>query len=194
MVGYFTETKDININSIKPVEIMHNIQKLNNIIDYRYTYKKILEFTSAVEDMPLNSVLTRKLALEVLGLRFKGKVSNLISISFSHTLGCVCVLVAEPSKPIGIDIEKLDRNVPSRVRALYYNADDSIAISPLEKWVLKEAIFKAHLQGVSLNSIVVKSTARIQEYVGYVNEIKYYCSLRVLKNKYLSAACYQTDF
>ena len=194
MVGYFTETNHVNINSVKPAEIMCDIQKLRNIIDYRYTYKKILEYTSAVEDIPLNSILTRKLALDTLGVRCKAKFSNLISISFSHTLGCVCVLVAEPAKAIGIDIEIIDRNVPSRIRALYYNVDDCIAISPIEKWVLKEAIFKAHLQGVGLNSIVVKSTARRQEYVGYVNEIKYYCSIRVLKNKYLSAACYRTDF
>ncbi len=90
-----------------------------------------------------------------------------VRFSLSHTKSWVAALVsAQADAPgLGVDVEEKSRRLsPDVERRMFHSLDDS-ELSPLERWALKEAAYKAlsegEQEGIWLNSISLRASGAV---------------------------------
>lgn len=90
-----------------------------------------------------------------------------VRFSLSHTKNWVAALATAPATAagFGVDIEEQTRRISPDVEGRMLNSADTPELSPLQRWALKEAAFKAlseeEQQGIWLNNLAISSTGEV---------------------------------
>ena len=112
------------------------------------------------------------------------------SIAHTNNIGFAACAVGKNIIGIGVDIECSDRNINQSVGKKIFHSEDIGSISVLEKWVMKEAIFKSipNNKGITLSNIPINHYLKDEDLyfsTGFRNTIQIYCKEE--RNKYLYA-------
>jgi len=144
--------EDINVIVFERIENIETlISKINNFEKYNSEFEKIKTEKRKLEFLNVRAglnYLTRKEV--VIKYDSNGKPfidDNQLNISISHS-GNFIALAVHPSKPVGIDVEKISEKI-QRVCQRFLSADEQIELSngdDIRKliivWSAKEALYK----------------------------------------------------
>lgn len=113
-----------------------------------------------------------------------------LTCSISHTTDIACAVISEVkyNLSVGIDIEKLDRPIKKGATKYFLNENDELeTYTDLEKWVIKEACYKA-FSNLTQKEFLLKDIICQKESSFYnIYEANYY----IIKDKnYLTAIAY----
>ncbi len=115
-----------------------------------------------------------------------------ISISHTHDL----VVLAFGEKPLGVDIENLERDASRAVRKFATHGELNLAQEHFPQnphlwvWCAKEALYKAHgVEGIELKTdISLESISSDGKIKCRVKDTKYFCDFQIIENYLIALA------
>jgi phosphopantetheinyl transferase (holo-ACP synthase) len=127
-------------------------------INIQHTYPSIFELPSkSGEHRGHQWFLSRSAVfygLQENGLRQRG-VEDLC-VSISHSKEVALAALSARGNRVGVDVEKVDRNITAQAIRQVYNTEDIKGTDRLDVWLVKEAVFKASNGLIShLNSVAI---------------------------------------
>ena len=127
-------------------------------INTQYTYPSIFELPSKTGEYRASQWFLSRSAvfhgLQKNRLVQKGDAD--LCVSISHSKEVALAAFSTRGERIGVDVEKISRNITERLIRQVYNAEDVKGLDRLDVWLVKEAVFKAsngvisHLSSVAI--------------------------------------------
>ena len=108
-----------------------------------------------------------------------------LCVSISHSKEVALAAFCTRGKRVGVDVEKIDRNISEQVIRQVYNTEDLKGLDRLDVWLVKEAVFKASNGLIShLSSVVIVKQINDSLYRAFAGGLSFMVCTRSIEGSY----------
>ena len=164
-----------------------HLDSVNEGINTQYTYPSIFELPSkSGEHRASQWFLSRSAVFHGLQKnRLLQKDDDDLCVSISHSNEVALAAFCTRGKRVGVDVEKIDRNISEQVIRQVYNTEDQIDLDRLDVWLVKEAVFKASNGLIShLSSVVIVKQINDSLYRAFAGGLSFMVCTRSIEGSY----------